>query len=75
MGNFLGVENLPGSLRNTQGSVNKELIAFLKTRNMNQIGETVEAIRDYYPTNSTFDLNEFEDAFGLMLEDKCEQFF
>jgi len=35
MGNFLGVENLPGSLRNTQGSVNIELIAFLKTRNMN----------------------------------------
>lgn len=42
---------------------------------MRDISDVVESIRDYYPTNSTFTLDEFQDAFGMLLDEHAENFF
>ncbi|KAL4498421.1 hypothetical protein ABPG72_013227 [Tetrahymena utriculariae] len=72
MGNFLGVR-----LSRNQKYINEniDLINFLKKKKMKDIYETVEIIRDYYPTNQSFSQDEFCDAFQLLLDEYCERFF
>lgn len=76
MGNFLGVGNVKSTgFDEERLQKNKDLIYFLKKKSMRNVSEVVETIRDYYPTNSTFTFEEFEDAFSFMLDDHVEQFF
>lgn len=42
---------------------------------MKDINESIELIRDYYPTNSTFEMSEAEDIFSMLLGDYVERFF
>lgn len=56
MGNFLGVR-FKNNIRNNQD--NMAMVSYLKKKNMRDIGEVVELIRDYYPTNSSFTYDEF----------------
>lgn len=77
MGSFLGVQhttssNLSGKQKEQK---NIKIITFLKTRTMSDVSETIELLRDYYPTNQTFDFNEFEDAFSILLGEYTEEFF
>jgi hypothetical protein len=52
MGNFLGVLNVKSSnFAESREQTNIELITYLKTKTMKEVGETVELLRDYYPTN------------------------
>lgn len=53
MGNFL-----TASHESTQKSqINISLISRLKTQTMRDVNEAIEIMRDYYPTNSTYDMS------------------